>query len=184
MNDQQREMRALAMFKSIWEGISHSLADNPEEIWARVSDYAKRSMDTVEKYSKVASLPLNPQKTAPGTHLSDELVSKGFTTLKTPGENRKVITGVSFVTEKEYKPGKFRYGVKDSEGTWYSSFFKNHCDIAKKARLQNKKVNILYEVGEYNGKPQYTIQSIEIAGSHYLRPDEVEEVAETVEVGD
>lgn len=195
MNDQQREMRALAMFKSIWEGFSHSLADNPEMVWERVEEYAKKSIAFVDSYSKVAKLPITPQKTTVAPHLSDELVSKGVTKV-TPYSNedtrlndvQKAVIGISFVSEKEYKPGKYRYGIKDVGGTWYSSFFKTHCEIAKKAKMTGKQAVIYYEVGEYNGKPQYTIQSIELAGSNYLKPDEVEsvaeELAETAEVGD
>ena len=74
----------------------------------------------------------------------------------------EVITLLSALTEKEYKPKKFRYGIKDIKGNWYSTFFKQHFLNAQDAKNSGHEVRILYEIGEYNGRPQFTVQSLDI----------------------
>lgn len=134
------------------------------QVWNGCMDIAEKRL--TEKYPAEQT----PKPTVTVTHLSDEQVASGiskeaqkddiFSSRNLP--LRDVIVGISVITEKEYKPKKFRYGVKGTDGNWYSTFFKNHFAIAQEAKNKGKQARILYEVGEYNGKPQYTIQSVDI----------------------
>jgi hypothetical protein len=71
------------------------------------------------------------------------------------------VSMVGQVSSKEYKPGKFRYGIKDADGVWFSTFHQSHFDLANEIKGRTGYARYIFEVGEYNGKPQYTLHSIE-----------------------
>lgn len=115
-----------------------------------------------------------------------EILPKPLSNFTPPPEIQKEIEGLGrfrgrliFVGKKEYKPKKFRYLFKDENQTWYSSFFQNHFDVGEEAKIRKKEVEIIFEKGEYNGKPQYTVQSIEILKE--LREHFTDDLAESVE---
>lgn len=173
--DRDKDIRAQGQLKSIWE--SGGVPKDTAEAKVFLEEMLAFNLKLIESYAKLEPLkagePVHYRPNAPESptmqHLSDERVAEG---VKPESPNNWANRGnvmeeaylnIAVITEKEYKPKKFRYGVKGSDGRWFSSFFKAHYQVAEEAKNSGKQVKVIYEVGEYNGKPQYTIQSISLA---------------------
>ena len=81
------------------------------------------------------------------------------------------------VSEKQYKPGKFRYGIKNEAGTWFTTFSRTHAENAKAAKRDNVPLFLKARKGEFNGKTQYTVEFLSFAN-----PSPVSDLAEEVNV--
>lgn len=166
MLDRERSILGQAVMKSLLQSGKMPFEIEAAKKW--VDDLFPYFTGKIEAYAKLEA-PLNEPR-APQSHLSDEKVAESLPPPNSLPSNfssrnlplKDLITSISVITEKEYKPKKFRYGIKGLDGNWYSTFFKNHFTIAQEAKNKGKQVRILFEVGEYNNKPQYTIQSIDI----------------------
>ena len=169
-HDQQRSMRASGLIQAIWQsGLAPKMTDATTIEW--IENMFDKSVAIIEAYVKkepyIAPETSDPFISTGNTHLSDEKVAESLPPTK-PWQDpvgiklADTVTGIVAITEKEYKPKKFRYGFKDSKGTWYSSFFKQHFFNAQEAKNAGKQVRILYQIGEYNGKAQFTVQSLDV----------------------
>ena len=82
MLDRDKDIRAQGQLKSIWEGLNHSLTDDPVQILDRVELYLKASLQFIEAYAKIETPEpwklQEPPKSTGNSHLSDEMVAKGL----------------------------------------------------------------------------------------------------------
>ena len=160
------------MTKNDWEakdmrilktGVVKSLLESgrlPMEGIAEQKEWLKGMFDYAVSLITNGNAPFSTGNIPPQPELRKSTPIKAEST---KGTVPNIITTVARVSQKEYKPGKYLYGIQDSEGTWYSTFFKIHFDTAAEAKNAGSLVKIFYEVSDYKGKPQRNIQSIEVS---------------------
>jgi hypothetical protein len=76
------------------------------------------------------------------------------------GAPENMVVTVVEVMAKEYKPGKWRYGIKTDEGETFGTFSETDYKTAEECRIKGVKVDILFRTKMVNGKFMCNIEGL------------------------
>lgn len=128
----------------------------PDEMGAEVQ------VSETEEMVVVANPPSPESNVVPDPKLAEKIRNKPAPTEfnKEPDSEETVTVEIAEVAAKEYKPKKFRYGIKDTAGNWYSTFSETEQGVAEECRIREQKATITYRVHEQDGRLYRNVVSI------------------------